>query len=147
MSHTSLLYHIVIRTKNNKNTLSLENSEELYKFIWGIIENKKCKLFRINGVENHFHLLVSIHPSIAVADFVRDIKRSSSMMLKMAKGYEKFKSWSEGYGSFTIHHSEKENIIKYIKNQREHHNKITFKEEIKKILNEFGLDFDENHWN
>ena len=146
MSKTSFLYHIIIRTKKNKKTLSVENSEELYKFIWGVIDRKRCKLYRINGVEDHIHLLVSIHPTIAVADFIRDIKRSSSIMLKTATGYEKFKSWSEGYGGFTYQYRDKDMLINYIKNQREHHRKISFREEVEKLLKEFGIDFDETEW-
>ena len=113
MSKTSFLYHIIIRTKNNQKTLSIENAEELYKFIWGVIDRKNCKLYRINGVEDHIHMLVSIHPSIAVADFVREVKRSSSILLKTTKGYERFKSWSEGYGGFTYNIKDKEMIINY----------------------------------
>ncbi len=146
MSKTSFLYHIIIRTKNNQKTLSIENAEELYKFIWGVIDRKNCKLYRINGVEDHIHMLVSIHPSIAVADFVREVKRSSSILLKTTKGYERFKSWSEGYGGFTYNIKDKEMIINYIKNQRDHHRKVSFKEEIEKILKEYGLDFDQIEW-
>ena len=93
MSYNNLFYHIIFRTKKNQKTLSLTHSDELFKYIWGIINRKDCFLFRINGIEDHIHMLVSIHPTIAVADFVRDIKRSSSIMLKLEKGFEKFKGW------------------------------------------------------
>lgn len=71
----------------------MDHSEELYKYIWGIINRKNCFLYRINGIEDHINMLVSIHPSIAVADFIRDLKRSTSVMLKMENGFEKFKGW------------------------------------------------------
>ena len=89
MSYNNLFYHIIIRTKKNQKTLSLTHSDELYKYIWGIINRKDCFLFRINGIEDHILMLVSIHPTIAVADFVRDIKRSSSIMLKNGKRIRK----------------------------------------------------------
>ncbi len=146
MSYTQLLYHIVLRTKKSQKTLSLDHSEALYKYIWGIINRKDCLLYRINGMEDHIHLLVSIHPTIAVADFVRDLKRSTSMMLKMEKGFEKFKGWGSGYCSLSYSMRDKEMISNYIKNQREHHQKISFQKEFENFVKEAGLDFDPRFW-
>ena len=146
MSYTQLLYHIVLRTKKSQKTLSLEHSEALYKYIWGIINRKDCILYRINGMEDHIHLLVSIHPTIAVADFVRDLKRSTSMMLKMEKGFENFKGWGSGYCSLSYSMRDKEMISNYIKNQRVHHQKIWFQKEFETIVKDAGLDFDPRFW-
>lgn len=146
MSYNNLFYHIIFRTKKNQKTLSLTHSDELYKYIWGIINRKDCFLFRINGIEDHIHMLVSIHPTIAVADFVRDIKRSSSIMLKMEKGFEKFKGWGGGYCSLSYSINEKEKIYNYSKNQREHHKTVSFKEELEAIVKEAKFDFDQRFW-
>ncbi len=70
MSYTRLLYHIVIRTKANQPTLSIAHSDHLYRYIWGIIKNKNCYLYRINGTEDHIHILVSVHPTLALSDFI-----------------------------------------------------------------------------
>jgi REP element-mobilizing transposase RayT len=77
-SYRQILYHIVFRTKAGSKTLPLKYNKELFKYIWGIIKNKKCHLYRINGMEDHIHILSDLHPSIALADFVRDIKTASS---------------------------------------------------------------------
>lgn len=97
-------------------------------------------------MEDHIHMLVSIHPTIALADFVRDVKRSSSIMLKMTKGYETFDRWSRGYASFTYSFKDKEMIYNYIKNQREHHKTVSFKDEIESIYKDLGLEFDQSFW-
>ena len=91
-------------------------------------------------------MLVSIHPSIAVADFIRDLKRSTSVMLKMENGFEKFKGWGSGYCSLSYSMREKEMISNYIKNQRVHHQKISFQEEFETIVKEAGLEFDPRFW-
>ena len=70
---------------------------------------------------------------------------ASSIWLKSHGQFKNFEGWSEGYGSFTISHKDKDGIIEYIKNQKEHHKKLTFIEEYKKLLKEYGLDFDERY--
>ncbi len=76
MSYTRLLYHIVFRTKHGKNTIPEQHEKELYAYIMGIINNKKSKLYRIGGTENHIHLLVDIHTTFAVSDFMKELKES-----------------------------------------------------------------------
>lgn len=119
--YRQLLYHIIIHTKYNRRTISLANSEHLYVYIAGIIKNKNSRLFRINGVENHIHILTDIHPSIALADMVREIKSKSSMWMKRCGLFPDFKGWSVSYGVFTCSYKDMNRIIEYIKNQRVHH--------------------------
>ncbi|MCL2117358.1 MAG: transposase [Planctomycetaceae bacterium] len=82
-SFRQILYHIVFRTKNSANTLPLSESEELYRYIWGIIKNKNGMLLRINGMEDHIHILSDLPPTISLADYVREMKSSSSHWLKI----------------------------------------------------------------
>jgi putative transposase len=72
MSYTQLLYHIVFRTKKSENTIPEQHERELYAYIMGIINKKKSKLYRLGGMPDHIHLLVDIHPTIAVSDFMKD---------------------------------------------------------------------------
>jgi putative transposase len=146
MSYTQLLYHIVLRTKANHPTLSLEHSDHLYRYLWGIVKNKNSKLYRVNGVEDHLHLLVSIHPTLALSDFVRDLKVESSKMLKRTVGFEQFTAWSEGYAALSCSMRDKDMIINYIKNQREHHKKVSFRDEYVAMLEEMGMVLDERDW-
>jgi REP element-mobilizing transposase RayT len=146
MSYVKLLYHIVIRTKASQPVLSLEHSVDLYTYIWGIIKNKNCELYRINGTEDHVHLLVSIHQSIALAKFVQEVKAGSSMMLKRTVGFEKFTAWSVGYAALTTDMINIGVIINYIKNQREHHKKISFKDEFTGLIERAGMEWDERDW-
>ncbi|MCL2597912.1 MAG: transposase [Paludibacter sp.] len=81
MSYTKLLYHIVFRTKYGKNTIPEQHEKELYAYILGIINNKKSKLYRIGGTENHLHLLIDIHPSFALSDFMKELKEYNVTIL------------------------------------------------------------------
>jgi len=147
MSYTQLIYHVVIRTKASKATLSLERSEELYRYIWGIIQNKKGLLYRINGMEEHIHILFSLHPTIALSDFIRDLKAETSKMLKRTVGFEHFTAWGEGYAALTYNLKDRDMVINYIKNQQEHHKILSFKEEYEAFIKEMGLELDERDWN
>ena len=140
-SYRQIYYHIVFGTKNHQKTIPDMYCDNLYKYIWGYIKNKNSKLYRINGSLEHIHLLVDIHPTIALATFIKDMKVSSSLWLKTQKEFSSFKGWSEGYGAFSISHNDKDRIIEYIKNQKEHHKKETFEEEYKRLLKEYGLEY------
>jgi REP element-mobilizing transposase RayT len=109
------------------------------------MEEKKCHLYRINGVEDHIHIATHVHPTIALADLVKAIKVSSAVFIKEQGLFPKFKAWQEGYGAFTYSIQEKETLIAYIKNQEAHHEKISFKDEYIALLKEHGISFDERY--
>jgi putative transposase len=145
-SYRQLLYHIVFRTQSSKPVIKRDHADQLYAYITGIIKNKNSHLYRINGVENHLHILTCIHPSIALADFVREIKVSSSIWMKSNGQFPSFNGWAEGYGSFTCSYMDKEMLIEYIKRQQEHHRRKTFEEEYKNLLIESGITIDERYF-
>jgi REP element-mobilizing transposase RayT len=145
MSYRQIYYHIVFGTKEHKPTLPDTYSEELYKFIWGIIQNKGCKLYQINGCVDHLHIFSDLHPSIALASYIKDIKVASSIWLKGQKHFKNFEAWAEGYAAFSISHSERNRIIAYIKNQKEHHHIESFIDEYKRLLKEFEIEYDEKY--
>lgn len=144
-TYTQILYQIVFTTKNAENTMDLSKAENLYRYIWGVLKNKNCILYRVNGTENHIHIVTHIHPSVSISDLVKDIKVSSSKWVKEQNLFPYFKSWQEGYGAFTYHINQKEMLVNYVKNQREHHHKKTFKEEYIELLKEHGIEFDEKY--
>ena len=142
-TYTQILYQIVFSTKKREKALIKTNRDKLYRYIWGILKNKKCILYRINGVEDHLHIATHIHPTIAVSSLVKDIKVSSSIWIKDQRIFPGFTSWQEGYGAFTYSIKEKEVLINYIKNQEIHHKTISFREEYIKLLKEHKIEFDE----
>jgi REP element-mobilizing transposase RayT len=111
-----------------------------------MIKNKNGLLYRINGMEDHLHIFTSIHPAIAVSDFMRELKAETSKMMKRTRGFENFTAWSEGYAALTYGLKDKEMIISYIKNQREHHKTVSFREEYDKFIREMGYTPDERDW-
>jgi Transposase and inactivated derivatives len=142
-SYRQLLYHLVFRTKDSLPTLKQDHIDQLYEYVTGIIKNKNSHLYRINGVENHLHILTDLHPSFALADFMREIKVSTSVWMKGSGCFPIFDGWADGYGSFTCSFMDMGRLIDYIKNQQEHHMKKTFEEEYRSLLLESGIKIDE----
>jgi putative transposase len=143
--YKQIIYQIVFSTKNRKHAIDSNNEKELFQYIHGIVKNKQGKLYRINGMEDHLHILSDLHPTICLSDFVKDIKISSNKWMKESGKFPDFENWQEGYGAFTYSIREKDMIIQYIKNQKEHHKTETFEEEYKRLLIENGIEFDEKY--
>jgi len=145
MSYRQIFYQIVFGSKNRKPVIPETHCKELYQYISGIIKNKKCKLYRINGIEDHIHIFSDLHPTVSLSDYIKDIKVASSIWMKADGNFPKFEAWQEGYGAFTYSTREKDMIINYVKNQKEHHKIETFYDEFKGLLIENGIEFDEKY--
>ena len=102
-------------------------------------------MLAINGMSDHLHFLIGMKPSCCLSDLVREIKKSSNDFIKVEK-LSKFKfSWQEGYGAFSYSHSQLNDVIAYITNQKEHHRKKSFKEEYVEFLKKFNVDYNEKY--
>jgi len=147
MSYVQILIHAVVRTYKSENTLPTDDRVKfLYQDMWGIIKNKGGYLYRINSMSDHVHMLFTMPPTIALSDFMKAIKASSSKIIKTKEGFEKFKAWGEGYAALSYSLKDKDMIVNYIINQQEHHKKITFRDEYLSFIKEMGLEFDERDW-
>ncbi len=144
-TYTQIIYQIVFGTKRRERTLTKENRDELYKYIAGLLSNKKCHLYRIGGVEDHIHIVTDLHPTVALASLVKDIKLASSEYIKTSKLFTNFNGCQEGYGAFTYSTKEKERLIAYVMNQEIHHAKISFRDEYLALLSEHEIEFDERY--
>ena len=146
-TYTQILYQIVFSTKFRERTLTKADRPELFKDIWGILKNKKCHLYRINGVEDHIHIVTDIHPTVALSTLVKDIKLASTSFIKEKGIFPHFGGWQDGYGAFTYHISAKDALIEYVKNQEEHHAIVSYHDELKALLEEHGVNYDEKYLN
>ena len=110
-----------------QNFIRPEFEEDLYKYIAGIIRGKGQKPLAVNGMPDHVHMLFGLKPAMRISDLVRDVKNNSSNFIN-DQGFLKTKfSWQEGYGAFSYCHSDFGKVINYIKNQKTHHYKKTFR--------------------
>ena len=144
-TYTQILYHIVYSTKYQKATLISPNRPDLFRYIAGLLKHKQCHLYRINGVENHLHIVTHLHPAVSLASLVKDIKLASSEYIKEQALFPHFGGWQKGYGAFTYSIAEKDRLIHYVKDQEAHHARVTFREEYIALLTEHAIAFDEKY--
>jgi putative transposase len=141
-TYTQLYVQLVFGVKGRTSLIPKELKEELHKYITGIVKNDDCKMLAINSMPDHIHIFTGLHPKISVADLLRDIKANSSSFIK-SKGLSF--AWQEGYGAFSYAASQKQQVIRYIEMQEEHHRKKSFREEYIEFLKAFNIPYDERY--
>jgi len=144
-SFRQIYYQIVFGTKYRQPVIPDSSCDQLYSYISGLIRNKKSTPYQINGIEDHIHIFCDLHPTIALADFIKDIKVASNLWAKSTGNFPDFIGWQDGYGAFTYSIREKDMIINYVKKQKRHHRKETFYDEYKRLLTENGIAFDDTY--
>jgi len=144
-TYSQIYVQIVFAVKGRECFIKESFREELQKYISGIINNKKQKLYAIYCMPDHTHLFVSLKPDVKISDLVRDIKSNSSAFLKERKLAISTFSWQEGYGVFSYSKSQAQKVVSYILNQPVHHKKESFKNEYLKFLTKFGIEYDERY--
>jgi REP element-mobilizing transposase RayT len=142
---SKIYIQLVFAVKGRNSLISNLWEEELYKYITGIVRNKEQKMLAINGMPDHIHLFIGMKPSCCLSDLVREIKKSSNNFINEKK-FTDFKfQWQEGYGAFSYSHSNLDNVIKYVMNQKEHHKVLSFKEEYIEFLQKFEIEFKDEY--
>ena len=144
-NYTQILYHIVFSTKHRQPTLLKSSRPELYSYINGILKNKNCHVYQINGVEDHLHILTDLHPTVSLASLIKDIKVASNIFIKENNLFPNFIGWQQGYGAFTYSYKDKDALINYVKNQEEHHKTVNPYDELVNLLKDHGVEFDKKY--
>lgn len=144
-TYTQLIYHVVFSTKHRERTMVSDQKKRLFAYVHHLLTNKNCHLYRINGVEDHIHILTHVHPTISIASLVKDIKLAADDFIKREGIFPDFRGWQDGYGAFSESIKAKERLIHYIKNQEDHHKRRTFLDEYKALLKEYEIEFDERY--
>ena len=144
-TYSQIYIQIVFAVNGRQNLIAKENREELHKFITGIVTNREQKLLAIFAMPDHVSILVGLKPSISISDLVRDIKAGSSKFINDSKWIKGKFNWQEGFGAFSYSKSNLDNVVKYILNQEERHQKKTFKNEYLDFLEKFEIEYDSKY--
>lgn len=146
MSYTCIRYHIVIRTKDSLRTIDERHERDLYAYIYAFTKVRNCVLYRVGGMPDHIHILMSLHPSVALSDFIRDMKTATSKYMKAHHDkYPMFEGWGNEYYASTLGTGQQETVRQYIIHQKEHHRHETARDELKRLCEENGIPVDERY--
>jgi REP element-mobilizing transposase RayT len=145
-SLAQIYLHIVFSTKHRTPFLSDQVLRaEVHKYLGGSCRNLDSPSLCVGGVEDHVHILCRLSRTLAVAEFIRELKRESSKWLK-TKGEDLADfHWQDGYGALSISPGHVKAVVAYIANQEEHHRKVSFQNEYRRLLKKYGIDYDERY--
>ena len=144
-SFSQNLQHIIFSTKGRDNWIEDSWVDDLYGYIGGILKRIGCKLLIAGGTSDHIHLLSSIDKNMTIPDVIRTMKSSSTTWIRKNIRNKKAFSWQHGYASFSVSKSQVPRVERYIKNQQKHHTKMNFKDELRRFLDKYGLEYDEKY--
>lgn len=148
-SLAQIYVHLIFGTKNRINYISSKIESDLHSYIAGILNNLESPALEINSVPDHMHVLFRLSKNYALSKVIELIKKESSKWMKDKSGVSNQFSWQGGYGAFSVSSSKVDVVRKYIRNQKEHHKKIRFQDEVREFMKEYDvLDYsDEFFWN
>ena len=143
-SLSRVLIHVVFSTKYRAPLITPEIRPRLHAYMAGTLHNLGCPSLQTGGVADHIHILCALGRTTTQAKLVEEVKKSSSKWMKAQGGVRGF-SWQAGYGAFSVDESRAGIVIRYIKNQEEHHRKKSFQDEYRKILERYKVEYDERY--
>jgi len=145
-SLSSVYLHLVFSTKDRRPFLrGPAIRDEMHSFLGGISNKLECPPILVGGVEDHVHLLARHGRTITQADWVKELKRASSLWVKERVPKLSDFAWQAGYGVFSVSASNVDAVTDYITQQEEHHRKSTFQDEFRAMLRNNKIERDERY--
>jgi REP element-mobilizing transposase RayT len=144
-SHVCLHYHLVFSTKHRLPAITTEVESRLWEYLAGTVRGLGGTPIQVGGVEDHVHLLVTLRQEPALSVVLRDLKAASSGWVHDTFPELRDFWWQGGYGAFTVSHSNIDAVKAYIVGQREHHKKMSFADELRRLLERHEVAFKEEY--
>jgi putative transposase len=139
-TYLSLHYHLIFSTKRRQSLIQPKWRGSLHEYLGGTVRGLRGTARSVGGVEDHVHLLVSLDANHKIGDFLRELKKASSVWA--ARHHCPGFAWQEGYAAFTVSASRRESVRRYIESQEKHHREVTFIEELRFLLEKHGVEYD-----
>jgi putative transposase len=121
MPYWRLFYHITWATKNRMLWINPAWETSLHNVIAAKAAALRGMVYAVGGVEDHVHLVVSVPPSIALSEFVGQVKGNSSHFVNHELKPDYRFAWQGEYGVVSFGGKQLDMVVKYVKNQRQHH--------------------------
>ena len=144
-TYTQLYIQLVFAVKNREHLIPRQHKDDVYKYMTGVIQAHKHKLIVINGLPDHVHIFIGLHPNQSLSELVYEVKTATTKYIKKQPWMKFDFAWQKGFGAFSYSRSHIDAVYKYIQNQEEHHKKRTFKEEYLDFLKKFEVEYDEKY--
>lgn len=139
-TYLALNVHIIFATKGRAPMIGAEWRDDLHAYVGGTVRGLGAIPSAVGGVSDHIHLLAGLRGTHAVADLVREVKKASQTWA--GERFPGFR-WQEGYAAFSVGPGDVGKVAAYIANQEEHHRQVSSADELRTLMAEFGIEFDE----
>ena len=144
-TYTSLYYHIVFSTKNRVPHIRPEIEQRVWEYIGGVARHHKLTALQIGGIDDHIHALTLSPPTLTPSQIAQYLKGDSSKWIHETFSELQSFAWQEGFGAFTVSKSGLPAVVRYIQNQRSHHQKQDFQAEYLDFLQRHEVEYDERY--
>lgn len=144
-SYSQLHVHVVLAPHYRQALIDPSWSEDLHRYLTGILHGAGGKMIRVNAMSDHLHALMGLRPSIRPSDLMRDLKSDTSKWINDHRLCPRTFRWQEGYGMFAVSKRDLDRVTEYIIGQQVHHRKRSFLEEYRELLEEEGIGFDDRY--
>ena len=144
-SFCQLYVHLIFSTKDRHHTITPDIRPRLHAYLAEVARNMGSALVVVGGPSDHVHVLFNLDKKNAIVDVVEQVKKESSKFVKtLGMEHQNF-YWQRGYGAFSVGPMHKDEVVKYIATQEEHHKRMTFQEEYRAFLVKYGIPYDEKY--
>ena len=144
-SLSQVYVHIVFSTKHRQDLIDEEIEERLFEYIGGICRGLECNPVKVGGYKNHVHILCTLSRKVTQMKLLEEVKKQSSKWIKEQGMNYAYFYWQDGYGIFSVNKTEVDVVIRYIENQRQHHEAKGFEDEYRAFLKKYNIEYDERY--
>ena len=139
------LIHLVYGTKSRERWIPDDVGDDLYAYQAGIYKQWESPALIIGGIDDHVHSLFSLSKNHALIKIVEEVKKGSSKWMKTDGPRNPDFHWQNGYAAFSVSQSQVEKVKQYIANQKEHHRRVSFQDELRELFRRHGVEWDERY--
>jgi putative transposase len=122
MAFWRCFYHFIWTTKNRAALITPDIEPSIFNSIAAKSSASECPILAINAVADHIHVAVCIPPKIAAADWLKNVKGSSTREVNaMFPDLPEHFYWQQSYGVLTFGAKNLDFVVDYIRRQKAHH--------------------------
>ena len=137
------LVHVIFSTKDRRPLIHDDIAPALHAYLAGTARRLGSECFRVGGVADHVHVALRLPSTRTAAKIVSELKTSSSVWMK-EQGVAQF-AWQRGYGLFSVGPADLGALVRYIDDQKAHHTKRSFEDEMRGFCEKYHVAVDERY--
>lgn len=144
-SLSKIYIHLIFHIKTTRPIIREQEQERIHSYIGQLVNTTGCRVVQVGGPGDHVHILFLLSKNETISHVVEEMKRNSSRWIKSIDTHYGEFEWQGGYGAFSVSQSVVGKTLQYIRNQHEHHAKLTFRDEYIEFLELYGIEYDEKY--